>query len=100
MQLTIDMKKEETVHGVKIVQNNSSESEGFQPAQVSLQYSKDGQTWSDLGYVENVTLGTALGEATLVSAKKATTARYLRVTVKEQTYLGQTKVSLADVAVY
>lgn len=100
MQLTIDMKKEETVHGVKLVQNSSLESEGFQPAQVSLQYSKDGQTWSDLGYVENVTLGTALGEATLVVAKKTTTARYLRVTVKEQTYLGQTKVSLADIAVY
>lgn len=73
---------------------------GFQPAQASVQYSADGQTWSDLGYVENVTLGTALGEATLVSAKKATIARYLRVTVKEQTYLGQTKVSLADIAVY
>ena len=94
------MKKEETVHGVKFVQNSSSESEGFQPAQVSLQYSTDGQTWKDFGYIENVTLGTALGEATLVSAKTATKARYLRVSVKELTYLGQTKVSLADIAVY
>ena len=100
MQLTIDMKKENTVHGLKIVQNMNTESEGFQPAQVSLQYSLDGQTWKDVCHVENATLGTALGEATLVGAKTATKARYLRATLKELTYLGQTKVSLADIAVY
>lgn len=100
MQLTIDMKKENTVHGLKIVQNNNTESEGFQPAQVSLQYSLDGQTWKDLCHVQNATLGTTLGEATIVAAKAATKARYLRVNVKEITYQGQTKVSLADIAVY
>lgn len=100
MQLTIDMKKENTVHGVKIVQNGNRENSGFQPAQVSLQYSVDGKSWSDLCHVVNVTLGTALGEATVVAAKSAAKARYLRLSVKELTYQGQTKVSLADIAVY
>lgn len=100
MQLTIDMKAEKTVHGVKIVQNKNTESEGFLPDQVLLQYSVNGQTWADLGYMEYSTLGTALGEATLVEAKSAVKARYIRATVKEKSYLGQTKVSLADIAVY
>ena len=93
MQLTIDMKKENTVHGVKIVQNGNRENSGFQ-------YSVDGKSWSDLCHVVNVTLGTALGEATVVAAKSAAKARYLRLSVKELTYQGQTKVSLADIAVY
>lgn len=100
MQLTIDMKSDKTLHGVKIVQNRSSESEGFQPARATVQYSEDGQNWKALGYVEEATLGTSLGEATLVNAKEAVKARYLRVSIQELTYLSQTKVSLADIAVY
>lgn len=101
MVLTIDMKKEQQINGVKIVQSANTENQNYFPNKVKVEYTNnpDGQ-WTDLTYVEDNTLGTAVGEATLLKAAKQTKARYLRVSVSEQSYRGQVKVSLGDIAVY
>lgn len=101
MALTIDMKQQQQIHGVKIVQSNNTENQNYFPNKQKLEYTDnpDGQ-WHDLTYVEENTLGTAAGEATLLKAAQQTKARYLRVTVAEQTYKGQVKVTLGDIAVY
>lgn len=101
MLLTIDMKKQQTINGVKIVQSANTENQNYMPNKVKVEYTDnpDGQ-WTDLTYVEDNTLGSAVGEATLLKAAKATKARYLRVSVAEQTYRGQVKVTLGDIAVY
>lgn len=101
MELTIDMKKEQQINGVKIVQSANTENQSYFPNKVKVEYSDnpDGQ-WTDLTYVEDNTLGTAVGEATLLKAAKQVKARYLRISVSELSYRGQVKVSLGDIAVY
>lgn len=100
MTLTIDMKSIKDVNGVKIVQSADNATKNFQPSLLKLLYSENGTDYKDLTYVEDNTIGTAMGEATLLKASKAVKARYIRVVVKDVTYQGQVKVALADVAVY
>lgn len=101
MVITIDMKKEQNIHGVKIAQSANTENQSYFPNKLKLEYSDNpnGQ-WYDLTYVEENTLGTAVGEATLLKAAKQTNARYLRISVTEMSYRGQVKVTLGDIAVY
>lgn len=100
MTLTIDMKSVETVSGVKIVQAASSDSKNFQPNTIGVMYSENGSNYKPLTYVDENTIGTAQGEASLLRASTPVKARYMRIVVKDVTYQGQVKVALADVAVY
>lgn len=100
MNLTIDMKSAREIHGVKIVQSADNAAKNFQPSTLKLLYSDNGNDYADLTNVEENTIGTAQGEATLLKAAKTVKARYIKVVVKDVSYLGQVKVALADVAVY
>lgn len=100
MQITVDMTKEESVSGVKVVQTSDTETENYQPTSMSVEYSDDNRTWHSFTYAEDNVLGTAQGETTLLVAAKATKARYLRFTFNEVSYKGQVKIALADIAVY
>ena len=100
--LIIDMKADKAVHGVAIVQSQSSDMVNFEPEDVTVEYatSAASDTWNYLNGIDEYTLGTAQGETTLVNAAQAVNARYLRITVKERTYNSVTRVALAGIKVY
>lgn len=100
--LIIDMKADKAVHGVAIVQSQSSDMVNFEPEDVTVEYatSAASDTWNYLNGIDEYTLGTAQGETTIVKAAQAVNARYLRITVKERTYNSVTRVALADIKVY
>lgn len=100
MALTIDMKKMEKVNGVKIVQAASTDTKNFQQGTVSLTWSADGVNFKPLSYLEENTIGKAMGEATLLKSPAPVDARYIKLVIKDVVYQGVVKVALADVAVY
>ena len=100
MNLTIDMKSAREIHGVKIVQSADNAAKNFQPSTLKLLYSDNGNDYADLTNVEENTIGTAQGEATLLKAAKTVKARYIKVVVKDVSYLGKVKVAIGEVAVY
>ncbi|MCI6828905.1 MAG: discoidin domain-containing protein [Prevotella sp.] len=101
MEITIDMKSEKEVNGVKIMQSPNTETSNFQPSSIKVMYSTEQSgNWNDLSYVEDNTLGNTLGETTIIKAANKVKARYLKLVVSELVYKGQVKVSLADVCVF
>lgn len=101
MALVVDMQKQQTVNGIVVTQANNSETKNYQPVKVKVEYSDNAKgPWNILTHTEYHQLGTAQGESTVIPASKSINARFLRLTVSEVSYMGQVKVSLADVAVY
>lgn len=98
----INMKSDQTVHGVAIVQSQNSDMLNFEPSFVDVEYATaaDPSTWHYLNGITEYTLGTAQGETTIVKAAQAVNARYLRITVKERTYKSVTRTALAEIKVY
>lgn len=100
--LEIDMKSEQSVHGVAIVQSQNSDMLYFEPSMVDVEYATAAapSTWHYLNGMSEYILGTAKGETTILKAAKAVNARYLRETVKERSYKSVTRVALAEIKVY
>lgn len=100
--LVINMKSDKTIHGVAIEQSQNSDVKNFLPENVIVEYATaaNPDTWVLLNGIDEYTLGSAQGETTIIKAAKAVDAKYLRITVKERTYNGITRVALAGIKVY
>lgn len=100
--LIIDMKAQKTVHGICVLQSDNSEMTDFEPANITVEYATadNPNKWNALNDIDEYTLGTAQGEATVIKAMKAVGARYLRATVKERTHNGVTRIALAEIKAY
>lgn len=100
--LIINMKADKAVHGVAIVQSQSSDVKNFLPENVTVEYATadEPENWHYLNGIDNYTLGNAQGETTIVKAAQAVNARYLRITVKESIYKNVIRVALAGIKVY
>lgn len=86
-ELTIDMKAEQAVDGVKVVQANVTGTDvNFFPMWANVEVSTDNVNWQSVTYVEDNTLGTAPGEATLVRFTQTCNARYIKVTVEDRRF--------------
>ena len=105
LMLTMTLKEQQDIRGVKIVQRQSAEQEtkAVIPATIIVKTSVDGLSWEDVTRVENNTLGTSPGEATLLQiAEGSRSVRYIQVTVYDQIAEGgmTTYVTLADIIPY
>ena len=100
--LIINMKADKAVHGVAIVQSQTTDMVNFLPQIVNVEYATatEPDTWHYLNGIDEYTLGNAQGETTIVKAAQAVNARYLRITVKERTYKSVTRTALAEIKVY
>lgn len=103
--LVIDMKSQQVVSGLKIVQKNfdpSSVQSGpyLLPTSVRVLVSKDKITWDIPMYVDYNMLGNTNGEITLLQFPVSRNIRYIKLQVSDQVFGGNFGVTLADVVVF
>lgn len=100
--LLIDMKTQQTIHGISVTQSADDEMHNYATANITVEYAttNDPSAWHYLNNIDSYLLGTAQGETSIINAASAVNARYLRLTVKERTYNGVTRVALADIKVF
>lgn len=100
--LVIDMKGQKAFHGISITQSADDEMHDYAPTNVVVEYATANapSSWHYLNNIDDYLLGTAQGETSIIKAASAVNARYLRLTVKERTSNGITRVALADIKVF
>lgn len=96
------MQGQKTVHGISVTQSTDDELHNYGPTNIIVEYATADapSTWHYLNNIDDYLLGTAQGETTILRAASAVNARYLRLTVKERTSNGITRVALADIKVF
>ena len=104
--LTIELKKVETIRGVKISQilynpKLDSESQYFLPPSIIVKTSIDQADWKNVTYTEENTIGRGSGEVALLPiAEGSRQVHYIRVIVYDQMDGSVSRVKLGDIVAY
>lgn len=104
-ELTLYLKDIQFIRGIVIRQPRSSDRSmtSYYPDQVKIEVSKNLYTWENVtgeGGLEEILLGRAPGESTVVYLKNPGEYQYVRITVSDKTYITNNSSALADIVLF
>lgn len=104
-ELTIDLKEEKTLNGMRFVQNQWKEQEELAWSQeyIRIMVSKNGMNWENATYVEDSQLGKTNGEINYITFSdevKAEQYRYVRIELNTALYGGIYRVGIAEISLW
>ena len=105
-ELTIVLKEEQPIHGIKIVQalydpTKDRDSKYYIPSSIKIKTSVDERSWQNVTFMEENTLGQGSGESTLLPIAEGTrSVKFIKVTLVDGVNGSVARVKLADIVAY